>query len=1802
MKRLLIAIQLLVSALLAADLTPALPFELTEIDPSAIVGGCIHAITGDLILKEPLATVRGAVPISLPANYVSRDHREKIGKGWQREHYFYAYQLQSGELIVREPSGADVVYTQRGKIAGGWTIFKPVAPHTWQGFTIIPRPLPGVAHQRFLDHHIDYASDGKDFYLHRSDGSRLLFTQTSWRLCPPSATREGIQRYLLRWEEHPHGERFTYEYDKNDALIAISSTTPDGNHRFAHLGISYKEEWEKHKKKKKTHETTLFFFQGTDGQLTSMRTTPHFKLLSVWGENVLSRQFNYYLGKQDGACRAIERYDLQGGRTLQVKYHQGFPGDSTWRVSALAAPVGEHGEEVEIFRLEYLREDANHPVRKGRTNVCDPYGFLTSYTYTHGHRLEHLVRWIPGGGRRSEDHFAWDPQGRLHGHYLITEEKRTLFGKHLLYDERSCLREAAMLGNLTGEQLDDFSFRIEHGGALSGETPERYSCSYQYTGSLPHLLVKQSEEKGVETTYSYLPGKSLVASKLVAVEGRIIRRTFYEYDRDLLLVTEIEDDGSSPHQEDLTDVSERHLTRIHRLYDVLFHGMPEVHERFYLDLGSGQAGLLSREYLRYNSAGLVERKEICDANGQHRYTLHYQYNKMGQLVWERNAIGQEASYHRDDGGRVISETLFSGRGRKIYSYDRADRQTHSSLETNEGNRRSLTRYDLMSRPRVITDPFQNPTEIEYDPYGNAICKRSPWVETASSSQERPTVRRSYDSGGRVHLAWDEEGHLTETLYNARGQPTLVRHPDGTEERHFYTKSGLLAKLVAPDGTVTQQEYDPLDRIISKKVLLDGEVLTEESFLYNSFHLLAQTDAEGFVTEYQYDGAGRKIAEERAGRRTDYSYDELGRLARTTLRGDGDSLITSNRYDLLDRLIEERVEAEDGTPLSLIEYEYDSAGNRTLTSTYVEGRPSVSQTLYDAFNRVIRETSPRGEVTETYYAEQKDQFGQTICTKRVVDATGAYLEEIYDVRGLVTEKRRGQSGRGILSREHLFYDRRGLLCRVESSIFESETEVRSAVLEKEYDSGGRLTLLREGVGTPEERVTRYTYNSRGLIEQIEKPDGVTLEHRYNPLGHLISLRASDGTVALSYSVDRLGRVIETHDELTDQTVHRCYNAFGEILEEWVDGSKRLTSHYNSLGQRTLLTLPDGSSVHYRYLGNRMESLHRYSAEGEKLYQQLFLDYDSSGHLTRMQLPGKSGIVEYQYDAAGITESVTCGSFRHQVTALDPRGLVTATLWQLGDLAEESHFSYDPLRQLTEESGRFAKQIRHDSLHNRVQDGEQHLLYNALHEMEGVPHTPCGEPLEQPSSSGPYRCFYDALGRLTRAEREGEFCLLFSYDGFHRRTSRTLFLWRQGKWKFQQEQQFLFDGLNEIGTLDGSHLQQLRILAAAPLAEIGATVAIEEGGSLFAVLHDLFGNIALLLDPATGAPLQAYRYSAFGERAPLLDSSISSPWGHSSKRHDPHTGLIFFGRRYYQPLFGRWLTPDPKGHTDSLNLYAFLKASPLRSFDLYGLETTTPEEERSPSLWDRFAGWFSETFSQPTTSSNENSSSIDRTFRSDRHHDGPEVFEVPGREIPGVHLTFTPGINTFKQKAWDMAKSVSLKSGGARVEVFYPGSYGFWDAKEAAKDYVGIPTGAANFVAKCFKNKLNSIPRGDVLVHSVHSRGNLIYQGAVKQLSYDERQRIHFRGYGSPKTEELSDHASMNYHICESDAVAWLDAIRFFTKEGREVVEEMQAQKRYVKRHPLIKSDHPDGAHGFLAPTYQKALEDDMKELFGRLGIE
>ncbi|WP_122764758.1 RHS repeat domain-containing protein [Pseudomonas viridiflava] len=103
-----------------------------------------------------------------------------------------------------------------------------------------------------------------------------------------------------------------------------------------------------------------------------------------------------------------------------------------------------------------------------------------------------------------------------------------------------------------------------------------------------------------------------------------------------------------------------------------------------------------------------------------------------------------------------------------------------------------------------------------------------------------------------------------------------------------------------------------------------------------------------------------------------------------------------------------------------------------------------------------------------------------------------------------------------------------------------------------------------------------------------------------------------------------------------------------------------------------------------------------------------------------------------------------------------------------------------------------------------------------------------------------------------------------------------------------------------------------------------------------LADHLGSCSLELDSAARV-ISREVYHPFGTTAFIArgDSSQESyrTLRYSGKEQDV-TGLYYYGFRYYVPWLQRWLNPDPAGDIDGLNLYCFLRNSPVVYVDLQG----------------------------------------------------------------------------------------------------------------------------------------------------------------------------------------------------------------------------------------------------------------------------
>ncbi|NEP22625.1 SpvB/TcaC N-terminal domain-containing protein [Moorena sp. SIO3I6] len=105
-----------------------------------------------------------------------------------------------------------------------------------------------------------------------------------------------------------------------------------------------------------------------------------------------------------------------------------------------------------------------------------------------------------------------------------------------------------------------------------------------------------------------------------------------------------------------------------------------------------------------------------------------------------------------------------------------------------------------------------------------------------------------------------------------------------------------------------------------------------------------------------------------------------------------------------------------------------------------------------------------------------------------------------------------------------------------------------------------------------------------------------------------------------------------------------------------------------------------------------------------------------------------------------------------------------------------------------------------------------------------------------------------------------------------------------------------------------------------------------------LDNHLGSAAMEVDD--GGQLISYEeYFPYGGTAFVAGSNLAEVklkhYRYSGKERDGSTGLYYYGARYYAPWLGRWMSCDPAGTVDGLNLYEFVSGNPIRYSDNLGM---------------------------------------------------------------------------------------------------------------------------------------------------------------------------------------------------------------------------------------------------------------------------
>lgn len=1523
-----------------------------EGDPESIVQN-ISTIHGNYSELEIDLVISAPDPILLSRFYISGDSFENGSfGGWRfNPHCFLTVQKDpKGKSIAIAGGRAERTFVHVGDTTGsiltfcGWknpmseerSVF--IIDNKIESSSISNTARGNISSWTNLKNNKLYfdPKDGNfEFYL--SSGGKRLYSKHSSK-----------DLYLLVHEILPSGNKLFYEYDQEGRVVQIREMNAAEKKELGWIKIQYGD---------------VVHVETSDGKFVDycFKKESGVSLLSeVIRSHSPNIKYEYYLEEENPF---LTRKSYPQGRFVQIAYAKDDEG--TCKVRSVSLPF-ERGEVTET----------NFVYGEDFTEVFGPDNQKSIYRFDDNLQLTAIETYLYGSLYRTKKK-NWGERinaGNLMSISIEDGLENTYYFKSFLYDGKGNIIEDVEFGNLTGGDPHPILFDEE--GYPTSHEP--HTKRYSYSSKGEEDIVFQKDAKGNGLEYVYKKGTNILLKKFCYEEDSCEKRWFYKYGSNGELLRTIVDDGMERNSKALDYVNERRITKIRSKQDLPNAGAPEIIEEKYFDIRSRKEVLLKKIVNQFDRYGNIILQKIYDAKGEHCYSIENEYDQ-GLLVSKIDPIGKKTKYLYDENYNLISE-IDTVSGLVVeYRYDLRNHLIAKIEKGSQGERfESTYRYDASGNMVSESDSLGNVETSTYDEIGRILSVTYPEMRVGENLFSKPTYRYTHDIFDFVTSIVDPSGEITKKTSTVHGKPVEIRFPDGTRELYKYDPEGSLHRSLSRDGTVMIYEYDFLGRVVhteqyARSTESSGEYMGSKYCTYNTFHLLTEKDEAECETKYTYDAAGRIVSKlvetsqvvsevgypligwsKRERRKVTYEYDSLSRVgSEKHWKSEKSCAAHVKKYDGLDRVVEEGIEDETGKVLQKYQYVYARNGQLSQVIGFPQDQKAIlSRYSYDDLSRPIEVSDVKNGLTKVVYDDAfKNQLGQRVTSRIYVDTLGHQVNEVFDARNnIVSRVKKGKKGE-ILSKSEYLYDILGNKIHQNEEVMSKGEKVRTYVTSWEYGPNSQLRSISRGVGSPQETTDRFTYDSYGSVVRVESSNGeASFNYTYNDEGRVdsISYRSANNPGELSYQMlyDDMGspkEIRQNHSEFQKFRYNKNGQLLGEsIRDQW--GKYEVRIIYDGEGAVKSIQIPDGSYIHYRYEGSFVKSVQRSSKDGENFYSYQVIARDLMGHPIEEQLIQFAGDQHRVWDQFGNIISIQNDVFIDKVfrDAKFPLRVNKRELEIDGKKVKNS-YEYDDWDFLVSEKGKFSHTYSYDSIGNRLsRDGVSYKVNesNQLIETEGVLYTYDlrGNVTSKTMGSKVWTYLWNGLNQLIQVKDPEKNIISYTYDLSGRRLSKKI----ENKSKKIQIFRYFYLDQTEIGCMDEKgKIVELKVLSNPNHSESSTAIAFEIKKETYVPMYDLQGNVVCLVDGENQSLIESYHYSAFGEEKiinrrgrAVTKSSVGNSWRYKGKRKDNETGLIYFGKRYYDPRIGRWISPDPLGEIDGPNVYAYVHNNPLTYEDHLG----------------------------------------------------------------------------------------------------------------------------------------------------------------------------------------------------------------------------------------------------------------------------
>lgn len=588
--------------------------------------------------------------------------------------------------------------------------------------------------------------------------------------------------------------------------------------------------------------------------------------------------------------------------------------------------------------------------------------------------------------------------------------------------------------------------------------------------------------------------------------------------------------------------------------------------------------------------------------------------------------------------------------------------------------------------------------------------------------------------------------------------------------------------------------------------------------------------------------------------------------------------------------------------------YDVAGKPVYTWN---DRGHRLHTTYDAARRpadVFLQQADGSElvVARTIYGELEPNPEVTNLRGRVYqsfDSAGMMTNGVYDFKGnLLTSTRQLADDyvgtldwTGTVSLEGDLYTTNTTYDALNRPITVATPD--GSVLRPNYNE---VTLLERvegtlsGSGAAITFVADIDYNAKGQRELIRHGNDTTTTYDYDSLtfrlAHLRTERGADRLQDLWYTYDPVGSITHIRDDAQQAVFFR--NQVVEPHAEYTyDAIYRLTS---AAGREHIGQVAQPETTWNDAF--RTALAHPHDGQAMRRYVEEF-EYDAAGNILRLvhRATGGNWTRAYAYDEASPIEpevvnnrlSSTVVGSTTEPYAYDAHGSMTA-------MPHMPVMQWDYLDRLTATARQAVTEGTPETTYYVYDAGGQRVR-KVTERAAALGETPTR--LKERVYLGGFEIYreYDATGATITHERE----TLHVVDG---------------------ERRIALAETRTSGD-DGSPAQLVRYQlgnhlgsAALELDDTAAVISYEE--------YYPYGSTSYqAVDAVIGAAAKRYRYTG--------------------KERDEETGLCYHGARYLACWLGRWMSCDPIGIGDGLNLYRYVNNNPIGHRDPSGMQTEAEE---------------------------------------------------------------------------------------------------------------------------------------------------------------------------------------------------------------------------------------------------------------------